>query len=195
MTGPLDEGAIPSTSTYSSANWLFDKEEFEVESYIYKDSKLILVKDGSEDSAVRKGCKNMLTKKMIAVGVFALVMANVPMNGVCAVTELSKERIIEIAKAKASAWKFKVETMTITYDDGNLELKKFLMREGVSQYDKQTGKWIPVEGTTPERWRPKLASRDFQAVYFAPKQQMKGGDFWVFVDRNTGEVIDVVGGK
>ena len=40
------------TSTHSSANWLFDKEEFEVESYIYKDSQLILVKDGPEGSTV-----------------------------------------------------------------------------------------------------------------------------------------------
>jgi hypothetical protein len=33
MIGPLDEGAIPSTSTHSYANWLYKEEEFEVESY------------------------------------------------------------------------------------------------------------------------------------------------------------------
>jgi len=133
--------------------------------------------------------------KIIAIGIFAFVMANIPINGVWAATELSKDKIIEIAKAKALAWKFNLDTMTITYDDGNMKLKKFLMREGISQHNKQTDKWIPVEGTTPERWRPKLKNRDFQTVYFAPKQQMKGGDFWVFVDRNTGEVIDAVGGR
>jgi len=68
MTNPLDEGAIPSTSSYhpenrsetggvlislelhrnqgtsthSYANWLFDNEEFEVETYEYKNSRLIL---------------------------------------------------------------------------------------------------------------------------------------------------------
>lgn len=57
MTGPLDGGAIPPTSTTCFANWLFDKEEFEVESYIYKDSKLILVKDNDRDVISRKESK------------------------------------------------------------------------------------------------------------------------------------------
>ena len=48
MTDPLDEGALPSTSTTCIANWLYE-EEFEVESYVYKDSKLILVKDDCGD--------------------------------------------------------------------------------------------------------------------------------------------------
>ena len=40
MTGPLDEGAIPSTSTTSIVNWL---EETEVETYRYQGGELVLV--------------------------------------------------------------------------------------------------------------------------------------------------------
>ena len=44
MTDPLDEGAIPSTSTICLANQ--DKEEeYDIETYIYEDSRLVLVTD------------------------------------------------------------------------------------------------------------------------------------------------------
>ena len=56
MTNPLDEGAIPSTSTHSSANWFYE-EEFEVESYVYNNSQLILVKDNDKDTISRKESK------------------------------------------------------------------------------------------------------------------------------------------
>lgn len=40
MTDPLDEGAIPSTSTIQIVNWL---EETEVETYRYQGGELVLV--------------------------------------------------------------------------------------------------------------------------------------------------------
>ena len=43
----------PSTSTHSFANWLYE-EEFEVETYVYQDSKLILIKDNDRDVISRK---------------------------------------------------------------------------------------------------------------------------------------------
>ena len=43
MNSPLDEGAIPSTSTTCSANQ--EDEDLEVETYIYKDSRLVRVTD------------------------------------------------------------------------------------------------------------------------------------------------------
>ena len=44
MIGPLDEGAIPSTSTIHSANQKVE-EDLEVETYIYEDSRLVRVAD------------------------------------------------------------------------------------------------------------------------------------------------------
>lgn len=40
-----------------------------------------------------------------------------------------------------------------------------------------------------------LPGKNYQAVYLGPKRLQAGGDMWVFVDRESGEVIDVVGGK
>jgi predicted small secreted protein len=137
----------------------------------------------------------MKTGKFIAFGIAVLILTSVLSCSVWAATELSKEKIIEIAQEKVLAMGEDLAAMTVTYDVGNEMLKKHLMRVGVSQYNKQTKSWDAVQGTTPEAWRPKLKNRAYQAVYFAPKQQMKGGDFWVFVDLNTGEVIDSVGGK
>ena len=44
MTGPLDEGAIPSTSTICRANQ-DEEDEYEVETYSYEDSRLVRVAD------------------------------------------------------------------------------------------------------------------------------------------------------
>jgi hypothetical protein len=53
MTNPLDEGAIPSTSTINT-NQLLKDEELEVETYIYEDSRLVLIEDSPEAAAVQK---------------------------------------------------------------------------------------------------------------------------------------------
>ena len=43
MTGPLDEGAIPSTSTIHSANQ--EDEDLEVETYSYEDARLVRIEE------------------------------------------------------------------------------------------------------------------------------------------------------
>ena len=43
MTNPLDEGAIPSTSTTCNTNQ--EAECLEVETYVYEDSRLVRVVD------------------------------------------------------------------------------------------------------------------------------------------------------
>ncbi len=42
---------------------------------------------------------------------------------------------------------------------------------------------------------PTLKNRNYQAVYFSPKQAMKGGDLWIFVDKDTGKVISYIMGE
>ncbi len=42
MTDPLDEGAIPSTSTTLIVNWL---EETEVETYRYQNGELVFISE------------------------------------------------------------------------------------------------------------------------------------------------------
>jgi len=80
---------------------------------------------------------------------------------------LSKEQIIEIAKSKAEELGFNLKEMTVFYDEDNQKLEEY----------------------------PLLSGRDYQAVYFTPKELMLGGDLWIFIDKNTGEVITYVMGE
>ncbi|HOW59357.1 MAG TPA: hypothetical protein PLO78_06515 [Candidatus Omnitrophota bacterium] len=137
----------------------------------------------------------MRFKKSLRFGICVFLLAMGMVNGVKAAEALSKEKIIEIAKAKAVERGYDIDSMKIIYDDSNEMFKKHLKRKGVSKYNKETNEWKPVRGTTPEEDRPKLKGKDYQTLYFGPKQMMKGGDLWVFVDRKTGEVLDTVGGK
>ena len=107
----------------------------------------------------------------------------------------SKEKIIEIAKSKAAELGYSLDSMEVTYDEGNEMLKKHLRQAGVSEYNRETKDWKPVEGTTPEQAHPEVKNRNYQAVYFGPKKMQLGGDLWVYVDRETGEVINAIGGK
>jgi len=109
--------------------------------------------------------------------------------------ELSKEQIIEIAKSKAEELGFNLRKMDIFYDEGNQKLKEHLKRIGVSVYDRETKEWKPEVGTTPEEEYPAIAGRDYQVIYFSPQELMMGGDLWIFIDRNTGEVITYVMGQ
>lgn len=78
-------------------------------------------------------------RRMVELGVFALLLASIPCNGALAATELPKEKIIEIAKEKALAMGLNVDNMTVT-----------------------------CEKTYPE-FLPKLAGRSFQEVTLSQK--------------------------
>ena len=108
---------------------------------------------------------------------------------------LAKEELLRIAVNKAKALRYNTEEMNIIYDEGNVKLKEHCKRLGVSVYDEKTKQWEKVESSTPEKDFPVLAGRNYQAIYFGPKNQQKGGDLWVFVDIDTGEIIKWVGGK
>ena len=131
----------------------------------------------------------------VSVGMGAMILTAFLLGSVLAAEPLSKDKFIEIAKAKAVERGYNVDSMNIVYDEGNAMFVKHLRKEGVSEYNKDTKKWKSVEGTTPEQDRPKLKGRNYQAVYFGPRQMMRGGDLWVFIDREMGEVIDSVGGE
>jgi hypothetical protein len=85
--------------------------------------------------------------------------------------------------------------MTVIYDENNAKLKEHSKRSGVSIYNKKTDTWEKASASTSEKDFPVLLGRNYQAVYFAPKVQQKGGDLWVFIDKITGEIILWVCGK
>jgi hypothetical protein len=43
--------------------------------------------------------------------------------------------------------------------------------------------------------RLNLEEKKYWAIYYVPTAMGKGGDAWVFIDRNNGEVIGVILGK
>jgi hypothetical protein len=110
--------------------------------------------------------------------------------------QLTKERIIQIAISKARDLGYKTEKMNIVYDDGNKSIKEHLKHIGVSTYNEKTKKWEKDLPTTPGKEYPELKGKDYQSVYFGPKGSgILGGNLWVFVDKNTGEVIKYIRGK
>lgn len=110
--------------------------------------------------------------------------------------KLTKEQITQIAIGKAQALGYKIEDMDIIYDEDNQKIKEHLTRRGVSTYNEDTKAWEKDSPTTPEQEYPELKDKDYQSVYFGPRGEgIKGGDLWVFIDKNTGEVIKHIGGK
>jgi len=108
----------------------------------------------------------------------------------------SQKEVIRIATEKAKELGYSLKNMgIILYDEDHKVLKQHLLREGISVYDEETNQWIPEQPTTPEEEYPALKGRGYQAVYFGPKNPQKGGDLWVFVDKDTGEVITYICGQ
>ncbi len=84
---------------------------------------------------------------------------------------LSREQIIEAANAVAREYGWDPEEAVITWDEGNT-------------------RWRHVFSMVH---MPELEGHDYQAVIYAPRRLGPSAELWVAVDRNTGEVVRVVG--
>jgi hypothetical protein len=110
--------------------------------------------------------------------------------------QLTKEKITQIAISKAKDLGYKIEEMNIIYDEGNKSIKEHSRRVRIFTYDEKTKKWEKDLSVTPEKEHPELRGKDYQSVYLGPKESgAKGGDLWVFIDKNTGDVIKYSRGK
>ena len=109
--------------------------------------------------------------------------------------KLTKDQIIQIAISKATELGYKTAEMNIVYDESNKKITEHLKRIGVSTYNEKTKKWDKDLPTTPEKEYPELKDKDYQSVHLGPKGIVKGGDVWVFIDKNTGKVIKYIRGK
>lgn len=113
--------------------------------------------------------------------------------------EVKRKDILRAATAKANELGYDLEDMDIVYDEQNRKIKEHLLHERVYVYNEEADKWDPEESSTPEKEYPALKGKNYQAVYFGPKFDPEkiqlGGDLWVFVDGDTGEVISFIRGK
>lgn len=126
--------------------------------------------------------------KLIAFGIAVLILTSVLRCSVWAATELSKEKIIEIAKTKALERGVNLDAAKVIYDEGNKMFTRPIYPEQLPGY---AGK-ESIKGAGSERNPTNFEGKNFQAVYFVSQQAM-GKNLWVLIDRGTGEVIDAVG--
>jgi hypothetical protein len=88
------------------------------------------------------------------------------------------KKILGVSNAKIRELGYDLRNMTTEYDTDNKQWKKYT--ESLSDGDMDSTMAL-------------LHERDFQGVYYAPKgKSTLGGDVWVFVDRDTNEVITVL---
>lgn len=87
----------------------------------------------------------------------------------------------ELSKRELKRRGYPVEDMRITADEKNTAWREFIADPSVLQ--RQIVKRLNLE------------ERNYWTIYFAPKKPMKGGDAWVFVDKNNGKIIGVILGE
>jgi len=131
-------------------------------------------------------------KRLVKITIIMAIALFLVSSGYC---QFSQEDILSAAIKKANDLGYEIKEMNVSYDEGNKALKKHLKRIGVSVYNEKTGEWEPELPRTPEQEYPELAGRNYQAIYFGPKEMLKGGDLWVFIDKDTGKVISHIAGQ
>jgi hypothetical protein len=94
-----------------------------------------------------------------------------------------KEQIIEAANKFLKSQGIVLKDKAVYYDNHNEEWRK-------------TYKYITTHSYDYEKELEVLKGRDFQAVSYGPTNELTlGGIYWVFVDKDTGEVIHWFGMK
>lgn len=103
----------------------------------------------------------------------------------CQQNILTKQQIINIATKEAKAENITLDIREVYYDLGNNAWAR---------------KLVEIKKNSPDYAKSRnyfkiLDAYDYQAVLFAlkPDLNVRGGDFWVFVDRQTGGVITIHG--
>ena len=89
--------------------------------------------------------------------------------------------ILTAADAEAQRLGYDVEHLSVSFDFRN------------SQWDGHTASFGVLRDLP--RGIPKLRGHDYFAVYYAPLVKELGGDLWVFVDRDSGDVITFLRGQ
>jgi hypothetical protein len=103
----------------------------------------------------------------------------------CGQSTLTKKQIINIATKEAKAENITLDIREVYYDLGNSTWARKLVeiKKNSPDYAKSRNYFKILDGY------------NYQAVLFALKPDLNvlGGDFWVFVDKKTGQVITIHG--
>jgi hypothetical protein len=124
----------------------------------------------------------MFRNKFVAILLLLVIIATLGIVG-CKQNMLTEKAILKIANTEAEKRGHILESDNIYYDHGNKLWKEKLG---------YIGKNVPDQA---ERLKV-LDNRKYQAVHYYPKDKMTlGGLLWIFVDKETGEVITMYGEK
>lgn len=89
----------------------------------------------------------------------------------------------------------------INFNQAVLEAERYVSERGYKIDglaiigDEQNSYWVKNELKFIKKINPvlfsKISERKYYAICFAPKQPMLGGAIWVFIDKDTAELIDI----
>ncbi len=95
---------------------------------------------------------------------------------------ITLEKAKEKGKEELKTRGYPIENMSITADEENTSWQKFIVKNP-SILQREIVK------------RMNLEQKNYWVIYYAPKEEMLGGDAWVFVDVITGNIIGVILGE
>ena len=112
----------------------------------------------------------------------------------------TRSEVLAIADKEAKRLGYDTEHMGISFDAYNSQwddYRRSLRR--VQVQDKSTGAFQPLSAEEQEKQEhallQHLENRGYLAVYYGPMERMLGGDLWVFIDRDTGEILKTIRGQ
>ena len=97
--------------------------------------------------------------------------------------ENDKKIIVEVANKTAQELGYKLSEMTISIDENNSAWNNHISK--VPFFESEFGQDV----------KKKLDNKKYWAVYYQPKRTQLGGDLFVFIDKETKEVITVIRGQ
>ncbi|MBU1726937.1 MAG: hypothetical protein KJ880_04850 [Candidatus Omnitrophica bacterium] len=113
--------------------------------------------------------------KRIAAVALLMAFSLLFIIGIAAAQEVTADKIKEVAIAAVKAKGINIEEAVVIYDDGNKLMEEHF---GIVQVEE------PNHGILKRGFM-----KNYRTVYFDFKEPIK--DIWVFIDKDTGEVLEV----
>lgn len=117
----------------------------------------------------------MLKKILLILGLAIFISSS--QFAFCEEKSVSKEKVIAIATEAVKAKGVKIEGVNIIYDEGGKLWSEQIGKMGYEDKDPNHG--ILKKGFL----------KNYRVIYFDFKEELP--DIWVFVDKDTGEVLEV----
>lgn len=95
---------------------------------------------------------------------------------------ITKEHAIEIADREAMRLGYDTKVMNMEIDEQNTKWSTYILSTPSA-----------LEGA--RELKDALKKRKYWAVYYGPKGLVLGGDIFIFIDRDTGEILGVLRGR